>query len=79
MSQTIAYYKRHRFPAAIIAHAVWLYLCVSLSLRAVEELLLERGRGLPRDAAAVGGQVRPRDRSGAAASSAPSRRRVAPR
>ncbi|MEL6280745.1 MAG: IS6 family transposase, partial [Pseudomonadota bacterium] len=36
-------YKRHRYPPAIIAHAVWLYLRVSLSLRAVEEMLLERG------------------------------------
>lgn len=43
MSQTAARYKRHRFPPAIIAHAVWLYLRFSLSLRAVEELLLERG------------------------------------
>ena len=36
-------YKRHRFAPAVIAHAVWLYLRFSLSLRAVEELLLERG------------------------------------
>lgn len=36
-------YKRHRFPPALIAHAVWLYLRFSLSLRAVEELPLERG------------------------------------
>ena len=43
MSEITACYKRHRFPAAIIAHAVWLYLRFSLSLRAVEELLLERG------------------------------------
>ncbi len=43
MSETTALYKRHRFPAAIIAHAVWLYLRFSLSLRAVEEMLLERG------------------------------------
>lgn len=43
MSKTLACYRRHRFPPAIIAHAVWLYLRFSLSLRAVEELLLERG------------------------------------
>ena len=43
MSETALRYKRHRFPPAIIAHAVWLYLRFSLSLRAVEELLLERG------------------------------------
>jgi putative transposase len=36
-------YKRHRFPASIIAHAVWLYYRFPLSLRHVEELLLERG------------------------------------
>ena len=43
MSETVAPCKRHRFPPAIIAHAVWLYLRFSLSLRAVEELLFERG------------------------------------
>ena len=36
-------YKRHRFPPQIIAHAVWLYFQFPLSLRLVEELLLERG------------------------------------
>jgi len=36
-------YKRHRFPQQIIAHAVWLYFRFPLSLRLVEELLLERG------------------------------------
>ena len=36
-------YKRHRFPSQIIAHAVWLYFRFPLSLRLVEELLLERG------------------------------------
>src|SRR6516162_4156818 len=36
-------YKRHRFPPAIIAHAVWLYFRFPLSLRLVEEMLLERG------------------------------------
>ncbi|MEI3856197.1 MULTISPECIES: IS6 family transposase [unclassified Ensifer] len=35
-------YKRHRFPS-IIAHAVWLYFRFPLSLRLVEEMLLERG------------------------------------
>jgi putative transposase len=34
---------RHRFPAAIITHAVWLYHVFSLSLRDVELLLAERG------------------------------------
>ena len=36
-------FKRHRFPPQIIAHAVWLYLRFNLSLREVEEMLLERG------------------------------------
>jgi len=36
-------YKRHRFPRQIIAHAVWLYFRFPLSLRLVEEMLLERG------------------------------------
>jgi putative transposase len=36
-------YKRHRFSASIIAHAVWLYYRFPLSLRHVEELLFERG------------------------------------
>ncbi|MFC1456474.1 IS6 family transposase [Microvirga arabica] len=35
-------YKRHRFPPEIIAHAVWLYFRFPLSLRLVEEMLLER-------------------------------------
>ena len=36
-------YKRHRFPPQIIAHVVWLYARFNLSLREVEELMLERG------------------------------------
>jgi transposase-like protein len=36
-------YRRHRFPSAIIQHAVWLYLRLTLSYRDVEELLAERG------------------------------------
>ena len=38
---------RHRFPAEIISHAVWLYHVFSLSLRDVELLLAERGVGAP--------------------------------
>jgi putative transposase len=34
---------RHRFPAEIISHAVWLYRVFSLSLRDVGLLLAERG------------------------------------
>ena len=36
-------YVRHRFPPEIISHAVWLYYRFSLSLREVEEMLVERG------------------------------------
>ena len=40
-------YKRHRFPPEIIAHTVWLYFRFPLSLRLVEEMLLERGILVP--------------------------------
>jgi putative transposase len=36
-------YKRHRFPAEIIGHCVWLYFRFCLSYRDVEELMAERG------------------------------------
>ena len=36
-------YHRHRFPAEIISHAVWLYHVFGLSLRDVELILAERG------------------------------------
>ena len=36
-------FKRHRFPAAVIRQAVWLYFRFSLSFREVEELMAERG------------------------------------
>lgn len=36
-------YKRHRFPPQTISYAVWLYFRFPLSLRMVEEMLLERG------------------------------------
>ena len=36
-------YKNHRFPPHVIANAVWLYYRFPLSLRLVEEMLLERG------------------------------------
>ena len=38
-----AFYPRHRFPAEIISHAVWLYHVFRLSLRDVELILAERG------------------------------------
>jgi putative transposase len=43
MSKPDVSYKNHRFPPQIIAHAVWLYYRFPLSLRLVEEVLLERG------------------------------------
>lgn len=36
-------YKRHRFPAEIISHCVWLYHRFGVSLRDVQELMAERG------------------------------------
>lgn len=36
-------FKRHRFPADVIRHAVWLYFRFSLSLRDVEEFLAQSG------------------------------------
>src|SRR4030081_584901 len=43
MKSPPAPHSRHRFPAEIISHAVWLYHVFSLSLRDVEWLLAERG------------------------------------
>lgn len=36
-------YKNHRFPISIVARAIWLYFRFNLSLREVEEMMLERG------------------------------------
>jgi hypothetical protein len=36
-------YARHRFPAEVISHAIWLYVRFPLSLRMVEEMLAARG------------------------------------
>ncbi len=35
--------KRHRFPATVIQHAVWLCFRFTLSLRDVEEMMAHRG------------------------------------
>ena len=43
MSDCDPLYRRHRFPAEVIAHAVWLYFRFPLSLRMVEDLLAARG------------------------------------
>ncbi|MGY3333590.1 transposase-like protein [Mesorhizobium sp. USDA 4775] len=36
-------YKNHRYPIEIVARAIWLYFRFNLSLRDVEEMLLDRG------------------------------------
>ena len=43
MSPQPSTFPRHRFPAEVISHAVWLYHVFSLSLRDVELILAERG------------------------------------
>ena len=35
--RTLSLYRRHRFPAEIISHCVWLYFRFPLSFRDVEE------------------------------------------
>ena len=41
-------FKRHRYPADVIRHAVWLYFRFTLSLRDVEDLKLASGLRLSR-------------------------------
>jgi putative transposase len=41
--RTLSLYHRHRFPAEIISHCVWLYFRFPLSFRDVEEMLVMRG------------------------------------
>ena len=43
-------FKRHRFPPDAIKHAVWLYLRFTLSIRDVEELMVQRGIPVSREA-----------------------------
>jgi len=43
MRTSFAPYHRHRFPAEIISHCVWLYFRFALSYRDVEEMLAMRG------------------------------------
>src|SRR4028118_61100 len=42
-NDTASPYERHRYPAEIIAHTVWLYFRFSLSFRDVEDLMAARG------------------------------------
>ena len=46
MRTSISPYHRHRFPAEIISHSVWLYFRFALSFRDVEEMLAMRGVAL---------------------------------
>src|SRR5258706_4722880 len=43
MPNSASLYRRHRFPAEIISHCVWLYFRFPLSFRDVEEMLAKRG------------------------------------
>jgi hypothetical protein len=46
MRTSVSPYHRHRFPAEIISHCVWLYFRFPLSFRDVEEMLAMRGVSL---------------------------------
>jgi putative transposase len=46
MRTSLSLYHRHRFPAEIISHCVWLYFRFALSFRDVEEMLAMRGVAL---------------------------------
>jgi putative transposase len=46
MRTSVSRYYRHRFPAEIISHCVWLYFRFALSFRDVEEMLAMRGVSL---------------------------------
>jgi putative transposase len=46
MRTSISPYHRHRFPAEIISHSVWLYFRFTVSFRDVEEMLAMRGVSL---------------------------------
>jgi len=43
MTRCPTHYPRHRFPAEVIGHAVWLYFGFTLSFRDIEDLLGRRG------------------------------------
>ena len=52
LSTASALYRRHRYPAEIIVHAVWLYFRFNLSFRDVEELMTAAFRSATRPSAA---------------------------
>jgi putative transposase len=66
-------YRGFRFPAEIIAHAVWLYRCFGLSLREVETILAERGIVVSHESIRAWGL-----RFGRAFANAPKKRRPRP-
>ena len=41
-------YRRHRFPAEIISHCVWLYFRFSFNFRDIEEMMAKRGVAVDR-------------------------------
>ena len=43
MSNSVSLYHRHRFPAEIINHCVWLYFRFPLSYQDIEEVMAMRG------------------------------------
>ena len=49
-------YRRHRFPAEVIAHAVWLYFRFPLSLRMVEDMLAAHGVIVPHQTVRLWGE-----------------------
>ena len=59
MRTAVSLYHRHRFPAEIISHCVWLYFRFPLSFRDVEEMLAMRGVAHLRDRPRLVPQVRP--------------------
>jgi hypothetical protein len=72
-------YRRHRFPSAIIQHAVWVYLRFTLSYRDVEELLAERGLDILRNRPVLGSEIRTGDRATAAPVPSAAEQSLAPR
>ena len=43
MNTPAVLYRRHRLPAEIIGHCVWLYFRFCLSYRDIEEMMMVRG------------------------------------
>jgi len=43
VNELASLYHRHRFPAEIISHCVWLYYRLPLSFREIEEVMAMRG------------------------------------